>query len=116
MSQPRELWELGRVQGRLWQPGPRQSSASAPWGAPPTQQAEASQLGRARHCVGSSSTASGWESHVDGPSFPTDWRVEPLPPSLRGFGTLARAGLPGKPGHLFVGLPDPPGGGAWTLS
>lgn len=99
--------------GRLWQPGPRQSSASAPWGAPSTQQAEASQLGRARHCVGSSSTASGWESHVDGLSFPTDWRVEPLPPSLRGFGTLGQGRAAWEAGTPVCGTPSPARG--WSL-
>lgn len=45
-----------------------------------------------------------WESHGD-ISSPTNWRVEPLPPFPQGIGTVARAGLSGKPGHLFVRLP-----------
>lgn len=51
-----------------------------------------------------------WESSVGVFSFPTNWRVEPRPLSPQGIGTLARAGLPGKFGHLFVGLLDPPRG------
>ena len=49
-----------------------------------------------------------WESQVK-VSSPINWRVETLPPSPWGTWTLARAGLPGKPGQLFVGLPGPPG-------
>lgn len=51
--------------------------------------------------------------------LPTNWRVEPLPPSPWGIRTLAKTGLPGKPGHLFVGLPGTPGvgsGGTWSVS
>lgn len=51
-----------------------------------------------------------WESSVGVSSFPTNWRVEPRPLSPQGIGTLARAGLPGKFGNLFVGLLDPPRG------
>lgn len=49
-----------------------------------------------------------WESYVDVSSSPTNWRVEPLPPFPQGIGRVARAGLPGKPGYLFVRLPGPP--------
>lgn len=62
--------------------------------------------------AGATLPAPRWESHVD-ISSPTNWRVEPLPPFPQGIGTVARAGLPGKPGHLFVRLPGPPKG--WKL-
>ena len=51
---------------------------------------------------------------MDVPSFPTNGSGEPLSPSPLGFGTLTRAGLLGKLGYLSLGLPDLPGGGAWT--
>lgn len=105
--QPREMWELGKVQvgrGRLRYgrpqplhprrllPDSRQRLLSLARPALCWQLRESIQVGKL-WISACSQLIGGWKLYL-----PIPW----------GTGTLARAGLPEKPGRLFVGFPDPP--------
>lgn len=109
--EPDELWVLGQVRGGLAQVEARQSSASAPRALLPDSRQ--GPLGRPVIVLIAQSPAFRWERSLGVSSFPTNWRVEPLPLCVS---VPQGIGLPGKLGHLYVGLWTHPGGGTRSLS